>query len=34
MKFIDYFNNIKKFKSKKEIIKDINIIYEVNLSDK
>ena len=34
MKYIDYFNNIKEFKSKKEIINDINIIYEVKLSDK
>lgn len=34
MKFVDYFNNIKEFKSKKEIINDINIIYEVKLSDK
>ena len=34
MKFINYFDNLKKFKYKKEIIKDINTIYRIDITDK
>jgi hypothetical protein len=33
MKYINYFNNIKKFKYKKDIIKEINSIYNILLDD-
>lgn len=34
MKYINYFDNIKKFKYKKNIIEDIKTIYDIDLSEK
>jgi len=34
MNFINYFDNISEFKYKKDIIKEINMIYHIDLSDK